>query len=186
MNGKTLKKLQRDDQGSALVWVAGGMLTLLGFATIAIDSGHLYGEHNKLQVTADAAVLAASYEFTQSKSETDARKTAIDFAERNMPTAEYGQVLASADIEFGQWKTGVGFSTSPVSSANAIRVTLRRTSASGNPADTLFAKLAGYSSMDMVSQSVAALGAPGCDGGTMFMAGEKVQLGQDVRLNAGT
>ena len=183
---KQTRHLLSDESGTATIWLAAGISMILGMAAIAIDTGYLYAEENRLQATADSAVLAASYQFINGGTEDEVRAAATDFARKNMPQAEFGDVLQTADIEFGQWDdTGV-FTGSPSSTADAIRVTLRRTAANGNAVDTFFAQILNNDEVDMVVQAVAALGSPGCNGGTMFMAGNQVSIGQDLRLNAGT
>ena len=183
---RDVKRLLRDEGGYATIWLVAGITTILGMAAIAVDTGYLYAEENRLQATADSAVLAASYELMNGGTDDAVKAAATEFARKNMPQAQYGDVLQNADVEFGQWDAGNGFTVSSSSAADAIRITLRRTAANGNAVDTFFAQILNNDEVDMVVQAVAALGSPGCNGGTMFMAGNQVTLGQDVRLNAGS
>ena len=63
MTRKRIKQLLFGESGTATVWLAAGISMILGMAAIAIDTGYLYAEENRLQATADSAVLAASYQF---------------------------------------------------------------------------------------------------------------------------
>ena len=49
-----------NQRGAAAVMVAVSMLTLLGFAAIAVDTGYLMVAKNELQNVADASALAAA------------------------------------------------------------------------------------------------------------------------------
>ena len=49
-----------DQRGAAVVMVAVAMMTLLGFAAIAVDTGYLMVAKNELQNVADASALAAA------------------------------------------------------------------------------------------------------------------------------
>ncbi len=177
------RDLLRDEQGSVAVWIAGGMTALMGMAALAIDTSHVYLEQNRLQATADSAALAASAVMSGGGNAQDASDAAIEYAQKNMPPAMYGSVLASQDVVSGEWDS-ITSSFSPGGSGSAIQVTLRRTAASGNPVNTFLAGILGYTDMDLVVRAVASTG--WCGGGTMFIAGEKVTLGQDMNLSAGT
>ena len=82
-----------DQRGSTVVIFAVFLMAGVGFAAIAIDGGYLYSLKNKLQTTADAAVLVAVSELP----DTDvARTAAIVMAGKNMPPGEHGMVLANS------------------------------------------------------------------------------------------
>jgi hypothetical protein len=49
-----------DDRGQTLVWVAVGMIVLLGIVALAVDVGHLYAERRHMQNAADAGALEAA------------------------------------------------------------------------------------------------------------------------------
>ena len=49
-----------DDRGQTLVWVAVGMVVLLGIVALAVDVGHLYAERRHMQNAADAGALEAA------------------------------------------------------------------------------------------------------------------------------
>jgi len=51
-----------DDSGVVLIWVAAGLVALLGFAAFAVDLGHAYAVKRQLSVVADGAALAGAQE----------------------------------------------------------------------------------------------------------------------------
>jgi len=75
----------RDERGSVAVWMAGGFAAIMGVGAIAMDLGHVYVEEQRLQSTADIAVLAASKAFEGGG---DVTATALDYVEKNMPSAK--------------------------------------------------------------------------------------------------
>ena len=182
------KKLNliRDERGSVTMVIAGVTLALVIVAALAIDTGHLYAEQARLQASADAAVLAAANVLTKGGDELEAKNAALDFAQKNMPTGQYGTVLTVGDVVQGEYDSATKIFSPGGSTLNAVRVTLRRTSASGNPARAFFASVFKPTDVDIVVQSVAALGAAGCGGGTMYMAGNLVTMGQNMSMGAGT
>jgi hypothetical protein len=48
------------DRGQTLVWVAVGMVVLMGILALAVDVGHLYAERRHMQNAADAGALEAA------------------------------------------------------------------------------------------------------------------------------
>jgi Flp pilus assembly protein TadG len=74
----------REQSGTALVVVAGGMLAFTSVVALAIDVGLLTTARNEAQRAADAAALAGAGAFIGSPGNDDlARFLAEDFAERN-------------------------------------------------------------------------------------------------------
>ena len=78
------RRFRRDQDGSAITMFAVFLMVGAGFAAIAIDGGYLYSLKNKLQTTADAAVLVAASELPDTDA---ARAAAIVMAGKNMATA---------------------------------------------------------------------------------------------------
>jgi hypothetical protein len=62
-NGEVaMKRNTRAEDGQTLIYVALGMVVLLGFVALAIDGGHLYAERRAMQNAADAGALAGARE----------------------------------------------------------------------------------------------------------------------------
>lgn len=127
----------------------------LGFGGMAVDASYLDYRAAQLRAATDAAVLAGSALLPDATAATSA---AIAYAEKNMPVAEYGTVLQRADVQTGSWNSATRSFTAGGSNPTAIRVTLRRTSANGNPEHFLFASVLGFGSIDMTRSAVATYG----------------------------
>src|SRR5262245_35457982 len=135
-----------DERGSILPLVGLCLLVVLGFGAIAIDLGQQAALRSELQATADAAALAAASRLPDLQK---ARTKALDYAERNMPAATNGAVLAEDDIVFGTWygNTRQFVENGPV--LNAVKVTARRSSSNGNPSPTFFLHIFGQDHADL-------------------------------------
>src|SRR3546814_6824772 len=79
------------------------MTVLLGFGALTVDMGFNYYTRNKLQVTADASALAGAQELEFLPDQTTMVAEALDYAGKNMPAADYGEVLDEADVVAGNW-----------------------------------------------------------------------------------
>jgi hypothetical protein len=56
----------RRDEGANMVFVAMAMLTLLGFAGVAVDGSNVYYQNQRVQIAADAAALAGARQLAAS------------------------------------------------------------------------------------------------------------------------
>ena len=85
----------RDEEGSILGWVGGGIVVIVGMGAIGVDVGNLYLQETRMRVAADAAVLAAARELNNGLPAV--RAAAIDYAEKNLDPVHFGTVLANSD-----------------------------------------------------------------------------------------
>ena len=146
------RRFLRDQGGSVITMFAVFLMVGAGFAAIVIDGGFLYSLKNKLQTTADAAVLVAVSELP----DTDAARTAaIVMAGKNMPTGQHGAVLANADVVTGNWDSGTRTFTPAGDPINAVRVVTRRSQANGNAAGLFFASVLGFNQVDVETTAIA-------------------------------
>jgi Flp pilus assembly protein TadG len=153
-------RLWRDERGGVAPLIAGGAVMLLGFLALAVDGGMLYGLRNRMQATADAAALAGA---SQLPNEIDARALAQSFAGKNMPADQDGNgtVLAGGDVSVGRWNWPTRTFTANLAPLNAVRVIVRRTQATGNPAPTVFARVLGWNTVDITTVAIATGEDPG-------------------------
>lgn len=79
--GIALSKLITNQKGTALIIVAFGMIAIFGTAAIVVDIGMLLIEKNKLEKTADAAVLAGALELPNAPDH--AVSIALNYIEKN-------------------------------------------------------------------------------------------------------
>jgi Flp pilus assembly protein TadG len=170
-----LKGFHDCQQGVVAIIVALSLSVILGFAALTIDIGYLYFSRAQLQTTADAAALAGVEEIPDNDgeiAESDIESVvnqAQDFAEKNLPAAKFGNVLAASDVVPGHWDASGEFGTKrtfyprgslPFGAAyDAVQVTVRRAAANDNPLTLFFARLLNFSEADVSAVAVAYAGA---------------------------
>ncbi len=172
-----------DQRGVTVIVVALTLLTLTGFAALAIDLSHLYVVSNELKNAADAGALAGTrFLFNEDGSiNTGANKIAYDAAvanmSYNMPVEVNDYSSNNGDVQRGHWSftTRTFTPNSSTSQANlgnrsfldldqdtslinAVRVVARRQS---NTAPSYFARIFGYEGFGLVRESIAYLGFAG-------------------------
>ena len=172
-----------DERGAVAVMLTVMLPVFAGFMTLAVDMAYVYTVQDRLQIAADAAALAGaqfagSYSGTNSTPCTGssaapdaASKPYCYYAETvaaaNPPTASPGGFLQGADIVLGAWSVGTPSGTfTPVSAgtyANAVRATVRMTSANGNALGLFFTPMlsaiaagAGISNFSLSATATAA------------------------------
>lgn len=133
---------------SALVTVI-----LLGLAAFAVDLGFIAHSRTELQRTADAVALTAA---AQLPDQLAATSTGIATSTSNSSTIS--PVLAGSDFEFGWWdrNTATFFTPPPLyRDANAVRVNIARTEASGSPIRLFYGGMFGMQSTDVSARAIA-------------------------------
>jgi len=142
-----------DRRGNVLVLTALLEVALFGMLAFAIDMGYIAHTRTELQRTADACALGAASKLPDKNT---AVAYAQEIAENNYGTV--GPDLDSADVEFGYWDRDTATLNSPAPwgrRTNAVRVTLRRTRASGNPLRLFFAPVVGSTLADVTASATA-------------------------------
>ncbi len=149
--------LAKDESGSVSIMAAACLLILLLTLGLVIDFGFAFNMRNQLQRSADAAALAGA---SQLGNNTNVRSEANQFAELNMRAAAHGDVLANADIRIGSWNSDTRVFTNAGNPENAVQVTTRLTSGTGNAVPAFFGPLAGISGYNVVTRAVAVNAGP--------------------------
>jgi len=139
----------KNQHGASAVVVAIALITLLGFAALAIDVGYLYSTRNELQNIADGAALAATRQLGteyQALSYQDQQTyvcnpaTIVPVAQAvalKNQAAKVNIVINSADVIIGTWD---GSTLTPtLNQPDAVGVIARRDSAANSPVTTFFA-----------------------------------------------
>lgn len=136
------------------------MLTmLLGFAALTVDVGYMYNVRGELQHAVDASALAGASALGLGSR--GVRDRASAFAADNY--AGGGSVrVHPGDIQIGDWNAATGTFT-PLSgeaqlTADAVRVTARLTSATGNAVPLFFAQIFGQATADVSASATAQFG----------------------------
>jgi len=148
-----MREFIRDRQGSTIIMVAVSLFMILAVASLAIDAIYLYVLKDRLQMTADIAVLAAVQEI---QDHDQAKATAIEYATKNMDADDHGQVLSLVDVVIGRWDLDARSFTPDATPANAVRVTTRRDEVNDNPAGLFFARVLGVNEAELTAQATAA------------------------------
>jgi uncharacterized membrane protein len=102
------------------------VVVILGVGAFAVAMNYVSSERNLLQVTADAAALAAAPELPNPNK---AWAKALLQVETNMPSATHGKVLDRTDVFLGNWNPVTETWLPGVGPLNAIKVTIRPSSA---------------------------------------------------------
>jgi Flp pilus assembly protein TadG len=144
-------------RGATLVYVTVAMLAACGLMSLGVDVGHVWLVRSQLQDAADAAARSAITGLGSSV--TQGQNNAVSIASQN--TAEGSPVVLNpnTDIDFGTWtpatRTFTVLSGAASSGANAVRITARRTAASGNPITLAFGAFVGMSRADAHATAIA-------------------------------
>jgi Flp pilus assembly protein TadG len=125
----------KDRQGIAIIWVAIGLASILGFAVLALDLSAIQTARTQLQNAADSAVLAAAPELMPDGASLqdrrqDATQMAIVFASMNRALIDESVgpvVINDGDVTFPE--------------DHQVTVRTHRTEATGDPVKTYFIQL---------------------------------------------
>lgn len=167
----------RSERGMAMVIVAFSLSLLLLLMALGVDLGFAFMVRTQLQNASDAAALAGAGQLIDEdilagfNNKTDdilqARQSAADYAFWNESTGDSRLLdLNSANSTNGD--IVAGFLNNPAdlndilqtatpSTTNSIQVTIRRTSAYGNPVELFFSKGFGAGESQVLAQSTATL-----------------------------
>jgi len=130
------------------------------FATLAVDWGRVQLVKTELRSAADAAARHAVAGLSTSVGTANAR--AVAAAGENKADGGPVVLVTAQDVEFGTWDPATRafevLTGSAQSSATAVRVTARRTSARGTAIPTLFGALLGRRTVDVTAVSIASRG----------------------------
>ncbi len=139
-------------RGAVLIWVAISLTMFCGFAALAIDMGYLFVLKNQTQTTADAAALAA---VSQLPDPAAVLSVAVEYAGKNMPPADHGEVLTPSDVVVGGWDSLFRKFTPGTDPPNAVKVTTRRAESNFNPVPLFFAGVLGFNETDISAVAIA-------------------------------
>lgn len=142
--------LETRRRGAIAVLAAMILPVMLGFVACAVDIGYILHAKAELQRTADACAMA-SVRCLPTRS--NAREMAKAVARDNLGTV--GAELEDYEIEFGFWTRSTGTFSASTYTANAIRVTVARSAAKGNPLRLFFAAFMGHTTTDVSATAVA-------------------------------
>ncbi|MGI9503525.1 MAG: pilus assembly protein TadG-related protein, partial [Geminicoccaceae bacterium] len=137
--------------------MAAVIIAVVSGAALSVDLARAYALRQQLQLTADAAALAAAVNLPDMAA---VRAAAYRYAERNMPG--YADVITAEGIRFGRWNPDSREieGDEPVPSAVLVKTSL--TAAKGNGIGTFFASLLSQGDLDIATGAVAGKRSPMC------------------------
>jgi Flp pilus assembly protein TadG len=138
----------RSNRGITLIMAGAGMFVFLGFVALAVDMGMLYRVRNDSQNIADAAALAGAREafvVPNTDKVLAAKQGAKSAASANYTPESPSDIrLRDADIIVVDTAT-----------EHTVQITIRRTSANGNPVRTFFAPIVGIPAASVTATATA-------------------------------
>lgn len=144
-----------DRRGAIVVLAAFLLIVMLGMVAFSVDMGYIVLVKTELQAAADSAALAAGA--TMSATRTNLEATATHYASLHRAAGQPVQ-LQSADIQYGVWDQNARTFSPTNQIGNAVRVTARRDSSTGNN-HLFFATVLGKDSYEIAASAIA-LGNP--------------------------
>ena len=166
-----LLKSLANKNGSIVVFIALGLIMLLGVAALAVDIGHITVTKNELQNISDAASLAATrqlgaiyetipYENIDSFVADPAPLIAIakDVGLKNQ-AGKRNITINDADVIIGTWvRNRIPPFEATLNQPDAVKVIARRSSSSAEgPISNIFAKIFGKETTNVGADAIAAL-----------------------------
>jgi hypothetical protein len=156
-----IKTLLRDERGVVAIILTVYLPVILGLFSLAVDMSYYFSTRNMLQVTAESAALAATAQLPDNSActiLTSACYVAEQYAEKNMPKARYGSVLANADVVVGKWDDNAKSLAPGGLPFNAVQVTTRMAAANNNALKLFFAQALGWKSLNLSATAIAVYG----------------------------
>ena len=140
-------------RGTVLVLITVLIVVLFGLLAFAIDVGYILHARTELQRTVDVCALAAAkYLPDQAEAVSAAQLAATE------NRGSVGPDLHASSVEFGFWDRDTATFMAPPpdgKNTNAVRVTLERTDAAGNPLSLFFARVLGQSEANTSASATA-------------------------------
>jgi Flp pilus assembly protein TadG len=132
-----LARLKASRLGASAAVFALSLPVMAGGLAMGIDFSLYNMVHNRMQMTADGAALAAAAQIERGG---DVTETALAFASSQLP-AEYAGMTTAADVTLGIYDAANGFRPDNSSDANAVRVRGERSPDRGNGVGQLFSAI---------------------------------------------
>jgi Flp pilus assembly protein TadG len=163
-----LRRFYSASDGVGTVVAVFCMVVILMVAGVGLDYALAVRTQARLQAVADASALGAAMRLPHP---TDALNEAMAVALLNGNNAREGAMVRPVDVEIGYWDAAARSFTITQGRPNAVRVTSRRSTASGNALRTLLVRLVGVNTYDVSARSIALRDLRvRCSGGGYFSA----------------
>ncbi len=145
-----------DEDGGITVLSILLFIVMLAVAGLAIDVSYALQQRAQLQIAADSAGHAALYwRWRESTGEiVDPAAEAQAVAMANMGGGALGDILATSEVEFGDWDNIARTFTPDPTEFTAVRVTTRRNQTNANAVKSMLMNFVGVDAFDMSAVSV--------------------------------
>ncbi|HZL87728.1 MAG TPA: pilus assembly protein TadG-related protein [Pirellulaceae bacterium] len=146
------RKLLNRRPGNIAILSSTLLAIMMGMVAFAVDLGYVAQARTELQRTADAVALAAAAKLPS----LDAART-VGIATAQSNTSTISPTLSNGNFEFGHWSRKTSTFTTPTPayrSTNAVRVTIKRTQANGNPLNLFYGRVLGKQTTDVTVTAV--------------------------------
>src|SRR5580700_5005629 len=150
MNIMNSRIQSRRENGTMIILLAFGILSIFGLAALSIDVSHVHQQERDLFSATDAAALGAAAKIPTQLSTGIVAEASLLARANGIATNELQA------IEVGQWdSTGTGTFTPNSTPYNAVRVAAQRN------VGLIFGRLIGFGTMTPPAKSVAAITSAG-------------------------
>jgi Putative Tad-like Flp pilus-assembly len=153
------KKLRsRRRNGAVLAFLVLLLVMFAAVTSLAVDYGRVQLIKSEMQRTADATARGYMYFYnTQGQSYANSHGPAL-YSSANNPIDANSGTAPTVNVTWGYWSTTSNVFTTANTSGYvpAVKVTVTRTNAGGNPALLYFGKLIGINSIDVHASAIAA------------------------------
>jgi Flp pilus assembly protein TadG len=153
--------LGRSKKGAIAVFAAASVPGLIMLGGLSVDQSYVNIRAGMLrQTTQDAALAGGQYlsTFYTTGSAATINSKVQSNATANMPSAQYGTVVPTANIVLGTWNASTKSFTATTTNPTAVQVTGVNTVANGNPVKTFFGAAYGKPTVNLTSSAVASYG----------------------------
>jgi len=144
------RKRETGDDGAVAVFVALSMIVFVAMTAIVVDVGQAFWVKSELQTSADAGALAAAFMLPD-------EAAALTRGEVIALANHAGLDADAIDVVTGVWDADASMFVAGATPPDAVRLTVRRTSATGNPVVNSFAGVLGEDTSDVEASAVALL-----------------------------
>jgi Flp pilus assembly protein TadG len=164
----------RPRRGAIVVLAALFLVIVLAFLAFSVDLGYMAVTESELQNAADAGALSGARALPGGRNA--AIQAAVLWAGKNSAAGQSVATVADQDVEIGLWDGTTATFTPLAANAsqrpNAVRMTVRRTAARGNPLPLFFAPMLGTKHASLSASAVALSPAGGI--GTRFLIDDEM------------
>jgi Flp pilus assembly protein TadG len=152
-------------RGSVAVLFALLLTVLVGVLALVLDVGHFWEVRAELQNSADSSALAGALSLNGTAAQFPVATGAAQYFARQNDANSAPVNVPLSDVVLGHWNVQASTfapatALMPPPQVNAVRVTTRRTAATGDAVRTFFAPVIGINQQDITATAIAVGGGP--------------------------